>query len=158
MEQQYPYFLKALLALSDFGSSMTIPRNSIAFPVNSLPTNFSFQEALFIFVLTLPILCQKLRTVEQWKCCMVGRTQGANYGSTCQLSTHAMESKKGTRPPWKQAVELLGIDSQHQALVKTRVIKLGADQAWALLLVLWGIYLKKKTWGKMWILKTLLQS
>lgn len=89
---------------------MTIPRSTIGFPVNSVPLNFSFREAFFILGLTVPILCQKLRTVEQWKCCMVGTTQGANYGSTYKLVTPTMESKNGTRPPWKQTVKSLLIE------------------------------------------------
>lgn len=88
---------------------MTIPRSTIAFPVNNLPMNFSFIDALFILDITLPILCQKLRTVEQWKRCMVGRTQNANYGFTCQLATHAVETKD-RRPPWKQTVKSLVIE------------------------------------------------
>lgn len=43
---------------SYFGSSMTIPRSTVAFPDNNLPTDFSFQT--FILDLIISTLCTKI--------------------------------------------------------------------------------------------------
>lgn len=45
-----------------FGISVTIPRSTVAFPHNNLPTDFSFQ--VFILDLIISILCTKIEDCE----------------------------------------------------------------------------------------------